>query len=104
MYSIKRQLSAFGILLFLVISPVTSVSGQKRILNSPVSKTADFNTDVLLPETRIATERTVYDTGQNVVSSGSGFNKYEQVTFNVERIDAFRKTNDLLAAWIVFAD
>ncbi|HEY8562632.1 MAG TPA: carboxypeptidase-like regulatory domain-containing protein [Pyrinomonadaceae bacterium] len=102
MKTVTKQLSAFGALLFLVISPVASISGQKRISESQASRTASFKRGAL--ETKISTAKANYAAGETVAISGSGFGKFEQVGFSVERVNAYAPANDLLSTWTVTAD
>lgn len=102
MSSFKKQLLAFGIMVLLVISPVASVSAQKRVSNSPLFETTELKDAV--SEIRIATTKPAYALGETVMFNGAGFNKTEQVTIAIEEIDAFGKTSAPLANWVVFAD
>ncbi|HEY0461252.1 MAG TPA: carboxypeptidase-like regulatory domain-containing protein [Pyrinomonadaceae bacterium] len=73
-------------------------------MNSPIIRTFESKTGILIPETRITTAKKAYVIGETVLIDGSGFGKFEQVTFSIERPDASQKINDLMANWTAFAD
>lgn len=105
MSATKKQLTTFGILLLLIVAPLTRVAAQKTVFESQITETSDITADVLpAAPARIATAKTVYKAGETVVVNGSGFGKGEQVALTVERGGAFQKTSELIAAWTVAAD